>query len=133
MKLTLAFGANGAIDGDGVDDIALFVITGRFDVATSTAYWTKAYVGMHTVEYSGLYCRRAICGDWTLMGHSGGFWIWPESETEWEHAAGEMEIEEPVVTKPGREPDPVRGAICSAFGRFVGVARIENRSLHGRA
>jgi hypothetical protein len=133
MKLTLAFAANGAIDGDGVDDIAQFLIAGRFDVATSTACWTKAYVGMHTVEYSGLYCRRAICGDWTLMGHSGGFWIWPESETEWEHAAGEMEIEEPVVTKPGREPDPVRGAICSAFGRFVGVARIENRSLHGRA
>jgi hypothetical protein len=66
MKLTLAFSANRAIDGDGVDDIATFVITGRFDVVTTAACWTKAYVGMHTVEYSGLYCRRAICGDWTL-------------------------------------------------------------------
>lgn len=107
MKLTLAFAGNGAIDGDGVDDIAPFVITGRFDVATSAASWTKAYVGMHTVEYSGLYCRRAICGDWTLMGHSGGFWIWPESEGEWEQAAEDVEIEEPVVREPSPEHDPL--------------------------
>jgi hypothetical protein len=78
-------------------------------VATNAAYWTKAYVEMHTVDYSVLYCRRAICGDWTLMGHSGGFWIWPESETEWQQVAEDVEIEEPVVTEPGREPDPVRG------------------------
>src|SRR5580658_9870535 len=50
MKLTLTFAANGAIDGDGLDDIATFVITGRFDVVTSAACWTKAYVRMHTVE-----------------------------------------------------------------------------------
>jgi hypothetical protein len=43
MKLMLAFGANGAIDGDGGDDIAPFVITGRFDVATNAAYRTKAF------------------------------------------------------------------------------------------
>jgi hypothetical protein len=91
-----------------VDDIAPFVITGRFDVATSAASWTKAYVGMHTVEYSGLYCRRAICGDWTLMRHSGGFWTWPESQAEREHAVEEAEIEEPVVTEPSRQGEVVR-------------------------
>jgi hypothetical protein len=96
MKLTLAFAANGAIDGDGIDDIATFVITGRFDVPTGAASWTKTYVGMHTVEYSGLYCRNAICGDWILMGNSGGFWIWPESETQWDQAAEDVEIREPV-------------------------------------
>ena len=52
MKLTRAFGANGAIDGHGIDDVVPFVITGGFDLATNVAYWTKAYVGMHTVEYS---------------------------------------------------------------------------------
>jgi hypothetical protein len=112
MKLTLAFAENGVIDGDGADDIAPFVITGRFDMATNAAYWTKAYIGMHTVEYSGLYCRRAICGDWTLMGHSGGFWIWPESETEWEQAAEDVEIEEPVLTE--RAASLIRSA-----GRFA--------------
>jgi hypothetical protein len=104
MELTLAFAGNGAIDGHGVDDIAPFVITGRLDVATNAAYWTKVYVGMHTVEYSGLYCRRAICGDWTLMGDSGGFWIWPESETEWEQAAEDVEIEEPAMSEPAASP-----------------------------
>lgn len=107
MKLTLAFKGNGAIDGDGVDDVAPFVITGQFDMATSVASWTKAYVGMHRVEYLGLYCRRAICGDWTLMSHSGGFWIWPESETEWEQVAEGVEIEEPVMMEPSRERDPI--------------------------
>lgn len=107
MKLTLAFAGNGAIDGDGVDDIAPFVITGRFDFATSAASWTKAYVGMHAVEYSGFYCRRAICGDWTLIGHGGCFWIWPESETEWEQAVEDVGFEEPAMTQPSRERDPV--------------------------
>jgi hypothetical protein len=115
MKLTLTFAGSGAIDGDGVDDIAPFLITGRFDVATSAASWTKAYVGMHKVEYSGLYCRCAICGDWELMGHSGGFWIWPESETEWEHVAGDMQIEEPLVTEPGRAAEPVRGRLVATL------------------
>jgi hypothetical protein len=94
---------------DGVDDVAPFVITGRFDVATNAAYWTKAYVGMHTVEYSGLYCQRAICGDWTWMGHSGGFWIWPEFETVWEQAAEDVSAAN-VVRPPDatsfRQPPP---------------------------
>jgi hypothetical protein len=98
MKLTLAFAGNGAIDGEGVDDIRPFVITGRFDVATSAAHWTKAYVGMHTVEYAGLYCRRAICGDWKLWGLSGGFWIWPESESDSQQTDEDVEVNEPVVT-----------------------------------
>jgi hypothetical protein len=34
MKLTLVFAGSGAIDGGGVDDVAAFVITGRFDVPT---------------------------------------------------------------------------------------------------
>jgi hypothetical protein len=35
-----------------------------------------------------------------LMGHSGGFWIWPESETVWELATEDVELEEPVLTTP---------------------------------
>ena len=68
MKLTLAFAGNGAIDGDGVDDIAPFVITGRFDVATSAACWTKAYVRMHTVKYSGV----GGAGKWVHSGRQKG-------------------------------------------------------------
>ncbi len=128
MMLVLAFSADGAIHGDGVDDIAPFVITGRFAVATSLASWTKAYVGMHTIEYSGVYCRRAICGDWTLIGHSGGFWIWPESETEWEEAVEEVGIEEPAVTQPSRGAPRPRGWLRRRLPQPARRSRLHLRS-----
>jgi hypothetical protein len=73
-KLTLAFGANEAIDDAGLYDIALFLIRGRFDVATNAAYWIKAYVGMHTVDYFGAVLPRAICGDRAFDGPDRGLW-----------------------------------------------------------
>jgi hypothetical protein len=57
------------------------------------------------------------------MGHIGGFWIRPESETKWDHAALDVGIEEPVVTEPDLEPDPVRKAICGHLDGFVGNPR----------
>src|SRR5580693_2125319 len=78
MNLNLTFMIDGRIEGEGADDIAQFAIDGRFDCEASTATWTKAYVGMHTVEYSGIYCQRTICGDWYLGAATGGFWIWPQ-------------------------------------------------------
>ena len=86
MRLSLTFMLDGKIEGEGVDDIAPFAIDGRFDCVTSTANWTKAYVGMHRVEYFGVYCQRAICGDWSLSGSTGGFWIWPGSIEQSEFA-----------------------------------------------
>ena len=56
------FMRDGTIEGEGVDDIAPFAIEGRFDYATSEANWTKAYVGMHTVEYFGVYCQGQSAG-----------------------------------------------------------------------
>ena len=94
MRLNLTFTTDGSIQGDGVDDIAPFVIEGRFDCATSAARWTKAYVGMHSVEYSGLYCQRVICGDWTLSQATGGFWIWPHGLPN--SVPEQAEVEEPL-------------------------------------
>jgi hypothetical protein len=71
MSLNLAFISDGKIEGEGVDDIALFAIDGGFDCATSPANWIKAYVGMHRVEYSGVYCQRAICGREPARVHRG--------------------------------------------------------------
>jgi len=73
MKLTLAFAGNGAIDGEGVDDIRPFVITGRFDVATSAAHWTKAYVGMHTVEYAGCIAGARSAATGSCGASAGAF------------------------------------------------------------
>lgn len=96
MRLGLTFTRDGKIRGEGVDDIAPFLIDGSFDGATSEAKWTKAYVGKHTVEYSGVYSQRAICGDWILIGLTGGFWIWPEILEQSEETAAPMELEQPL-------------------------------------
>lgn len=77
MSLSLVFAPDGKIHGEGVDDIGPFAIEGIFQTAANAATWTKAYVGMHSVEYSGLYGRRSICGDWAIGPAVGGFWIWP--------------------------------------------------------
>jgi hypothetical protein len=79
MQLQLTFSLNGLIDGDGIDDIHQFTIRGEFEPATRQARWTKAYIGMHRVEYEGVYDGRNILGVWTLAGGSGAFRIWPGS------------------------------------------------------
>jgi len=96
MRLSLVFTPDGKIRGEGVDDVAPFVIDGFFNGATSEASWTKAYVGRHSVKYSGIYSQRAICGDWTLGRLTGGFWIWPGVVAESQKVVTPTELEEPV-------------------------------------
>ena len=96
MKLGLTFALDGKIHGEGIDDIAEFTITGFFDIRTNQASWTKAYIGMHRVEYRGLYDGRSICGEWTLVV-SGGFWIWPNALEESERLRAELEEPAEVV------------------------------------
>jgi hypothetical protein len=94
MKLGLTFASSGTIEGEGIDDIAPVTISGFLDTSTNQAYWTKSYIGMHSVEYYGLYDGRSISGNWTLRRFSGGFRIWP-SALEDEETVHE-EIEEPI-------------------------------------
>jgi hypothetical protein len=96
MRLHLMFTTEGTIEGEGVDDVGAFVIAGRFHHITSEANWSKAYAGRHTVEYSGVYCQRSICGDWTLRGITGGFWIWPHALAQSEFAEGQADVEQPL-------------------------------------
>src|SRR5258705_791235 len=48
MKLSLFFSASGRMDGDGVDDIARFIISGAFEGSSLEAVFTKIYIGMHS-------------------------------------------------------------------------------------
>jgi hypothetical protein len=93
MSLSLTFMRDGTIEGEGVDDIEPFAIEGTLDLATSAANWTKAYVGMHK-EYFGVYCQGAICGDWSLSGSTGGFWIWPGSVGQSELAEEQEDLDQ---------------------------------------
>jgi hypothetical protein len=103
------FMRDGTIEGEGVDDIAPFAIEGRFDCATSMANWTKAYVGMHRVEYFGVYCQGAICGDWSLSGSTGGFWIWPGSVGQSEFAEEQEEFDQRQASRYRSASDEHRG------------------------
>ena len=67
---------------------------GVFDTVANAASWTKAYVGMHSLEYHGLYNQRSICGTWNLLGTTGEFWIWPDGMGQEEES--ELELEQPV-------------------------------------
>ncbi len=92
MDLTLTF-ANGHVDGDGRDDIGMFLIKGRYDAATRECHWTKSYIGAHDVFYRGFREGKGIWGTWEIQTWGrGGFHIWPrragtgEAETEYEEA-----------------------------------------------
>ena len=96
MKLSLLFSANGRMDGDGVDDIAPFIISGVFDGSSLEAIFTKTYIGMHSVEYRGVYDLKSISGAWTLRGLTGDFRIWPGAADEGQEETANAEVEEPA-------------------------------------
>ena len=82
MDLRLTF-ENGAINGDGNDDVGPFRIKGRYDPATRECHWTKSYIGRHDVSYRGFGEGEGIWGTWEIQLWSrGGFHIWPKSSGE---------------------------------------------------
>ncbi len=96
MDLNLTF-ANGQMSGDGTDNIALFVIEGRYDRATRECWWTKTYPASHDVIYRGFREGVGIWGTWEIPPVSkGGFHIWPKLEGMAEHESLTAEAAKPV-------------------------------------
>jgi len=103
MQLHLAF-ANGAIYGDGNDDIGRFLIKGGYDSQTSECYWTKSYVGAHDVFYRGFGEGKGIWGTWEIgIFNHGGFHIWPKQADD-SAAISESEIIAEPVDAIAAEP-----------------------------
>src|SRR6266404_2478849 len=94
MDLHLTF-SQGAISGDGNDDVGRFLIKGRYDSTALECHWTKTYPGSHDVYYRGFREGKGIWGIWEIarLAH-GGFHIWPREE------AGEL-------TETTAHPEPV--------------------------
>jgi hypothetical protein len=108
MALSITFARDGKIRGEGLDDIGAFAIEGSVDRSVSVARWGKAYVGRHTVQYSGIYSRGGICGHWTLNGLVGGFWIWPGEAGQSEESATHEELGPPLeAVFSARQSNPV--------------------------
>jgi hypothetical protein len=95
MHLALEFG-DGIITGDGTDDIAAFVIRGRYDADARECHWTKTYVGKHDVFYKGFREARGIWGTWEVGTVTGGFKIWPLASGGCDDHAEAEPKEEPV-------------------------------------
>jgi hypothetical protein len=96
MDLQLTF-ANGAISGDGSDDVGRFLVKGRYDAANRECYWTKSYLGAHDVFYRGFREGKGIWGTWEItIQHHGGFHIWPREAGEGEALAETVAAEKTV-------------------------------------
>jgi hypothetical protein len=100
MDLSLTF-TNARIVGVGNDDVGRFCISGGYDAITGDCFWTKDYVGSHTVHYRGFREGKGIWGLWEIFFFTGGFHIWPLDE---EHGETEqLAIEEPARVEVVRE------------------------------
>ena len=84
MSLNLTF-ADGVVNGEGVDRVGEFTLTGRYELTTGNCQLTKAYVGAHRLSYEG---RNENDGQWIwgvwrhLTLDRGGFHLWPHGEND---------------------------------------------------
>jgi hypothetical protein len=79
MELSLTF-RRGELRGDGRDWVGAFHIKGRYEVASGKCWWTKQYVGRHSIHYQGYNEGKGIWGKWEWPNSQpwhGGFYIWP--------------------------------------------------------
>jgi hypothetical protein len=109
MDLELEF-AGGNVTGDGIDDVGIFLIKGRYDAANRECHWTKTYSGRHDVFYRGFREGKGIWGTWEIGERfHGGFHIWPK---------GVSEVEEDVASAEVTAPADQRGYIHEFVGDF---------------
>jgi len=110
MDLHLTF-ADERMSGDGLDDVAAFLIEGRYNTVSRECSWTKIYPGSHEVFYRGFREGHGIWGTWEIGRSSrGGFHIWPRKIGSSELASSEVGEEMPtslpvtVVSSPQTLP-----------------------------
>jgi hypothetical protein len=103
MDLSLSF-REGVVSGAGRDPVGPFGVLGRYDAETNGIYWTKTYVGRHSVFYKGCRDTRGIWGTWEIppSGH-GGFHIWPEGRGPGRAEALKVETEEADLQSAARK------------------------------
>jgi hypothetical protein len=108
MDLNLTF-ADGAMSGDGNDDVGIFQIRGQYDAESLECYWTKTYPGSHDVHYRGFREGKGIWGTWEISELShGGFQIWPKGLGEGEQERAAAAQEAPAQTEAEvAMPEPV--------------------------
>ena len=97
QEMHLSFTA-GRMSGAGEDSIGPFVIRGSYDPDSKEAWWTKTYLGAHSVLYKGYREIKGIWGMWEIPPlDRDGFHIWPRQHGEAEADSASADVEEPVM------------------------------------
>lgn len=97
QEMHLSFTA-GSISGAGADAIGSFVVRGGYDKESKEVWWTKTYLGSHSVFYKGYREIKGIWGLWEIPpSATDGFHIWPRREGEQQSQRATAEREEPVL------------------------------------
>lgn len=118
-ELNLAF-AGGRLTGDGRDDVGEFRVLGGYDVAAKECWWTKTYLGAHSVFYRGYREGKGIWGVWEITAFDhGGFHIWPRESGLGGVRTESIHREEPA----GETVVPQLAPAVIAFGRESGSLR----------
>jgi len=85
MEFHLIF-KNGAVNGDGTDNVGPFVIQGSYEEAGGSVRWTKIYTGSHEVIYDGKLDGIGLYGIWKIPPQGQGtFRLWPRQVGNGEH------------------------------------------------
>jgi len=141
MELRLKF-RGGTLTGEGRDRVGRFVVRGRYDTADGKCHWSKRYLGMHDVFYTGYNEGKGIWGTWEIPPAQnfgfifrGGFHIWPEGMANAAFPQLSEEADPPVHVEELVEAAPTSGTRCSSrhMKPVYYNCRIQRPQLGGRA
>ena len=99
MELELTF-RRGTLQGEGRDWVGNFLFRGRYEVETGECWWTKQYIGKHSLFYRGYNEGKGIWGKWEWSGKAGwhgGFHIWPVAMGDPTQQRLAEELDEPAT------------------------------------
>jgi hypothetical protein len=101
MELSLTF-RHGVIQGKGHDWVGAFLFRGRYEIETGKCWWTKQYIGRHSIHYQGYNEGKGIWGTWEWpqspsVPWRGGFHIWPAAMGDPTQQHLTEAIDEPVT------------------------------------
>jgi hypothetical protein len=121
MELSLTF-RNGVLTGDGRDWVGAFLFRGRYELDSGKCWWTKQYIGKHSIFYQGYNEGKGIWGTWEWsenQGWRGGFHIWPKAMGDPSQQRLVEEVEEPVTIN-AETLEPAE-AVIAGWGHLRGV------------
>jgi hypothetical protein len=123
MELFLTF-RDASIRGEGRDRVGRFTIKGRYQLEDGRCWWTKTYIGKHSLAYTGYNEGKGIWGTWDQGPlWRGGFRIWPIAMGDPTLDRLKEEADVPGEKEEADVPGEVEGSIVEDVPETVGSER----------